>query len=391
MRYYIYSMSPDDFIALLVVLALALATTGIFLYGLWKLLRHYAVYERLKEFIQSLGLLRADENPVIAPSGHSWEAGGVMNPAAVSLGGRVHLFYRAVGNDGVSRVGYAAGDGRRFAERLPYPVFALDVGAPTRRFAMHSGLHASGGSLAGVEDPRAVVIDDTLYMTFSAFAGWDSLRIAVSSIKVADLLARRWKWTPPVYLSPVGQVHKNWVLFPEKINGKFAVLHSLHSGSRDRVLVDYLDTLDEDAAIESPYYPVTDESVWDSRLRGAGPPPIKTKDGWLLLYHATDAREPHRYKLGAMLLDLADPTKVIARSPVPVLSPDAHYENEGAKSGVVYATGATVSGDTLTVYYGGADSVVCTASVSLSGFLRKLKDNRGAKLKEARTMRHVFA
>ncbi len=371
-----------ELIALLIGYLFALFGTGLFLYALVKLLRTHAVRERIVEFARALGLMREHGNPLLVPGGHAWEAGGVMNPAAVEAGGRVHLLYRAVGDDGVSRIGYASSkNGSTFDERLPYPVFALGAADErTRRFAEHSGLKASGGSSAGVEDPRAVVIDGRLYMTFSAFGGWDALRIGVSSITVPDFLAKRWKWTPPVFLSPVGQVHKNWVLFPEKVNGKFAVLHSLHSGSRDRVLVEYLDTLDEHAAIESPYNPVKDESVWDSTLRGAGPPPIKTKDGWLLLYHATDAREPSRYKIGALLLDLHDPSKVIARSPLPILSPDAVYENEGFKSGVVYACGATVSGDTLMVYYGGADSVVCAAKTSLSRFLRNLKDNKTPQL-----------
>jgi predicted GH43/DUF377 family glycosyl hydrolase len=371
----------------LIALVGALLTTALFLYGLWKIVRTYRIKERLVEFAKAIGLIRSHGNPILVPRGHEWEAGGVMNPAAVEAGGRVHLFYRALGADGVSRIGYASEDG----DRLPYPVFALEGSNPdTRRFALHSGLHASGGSFAGVEDPRAVVIDDRMYMTFSAFAGWDSLRIAVSSISVKDLLAKRWKWTPPAYLSPPGEVHKNWVLFPEKINGKFAVLHSLHSGSRDRVLVDYVDTLDTDAGIKSPYNPVKDENVWDSTLRGAGPPPLKTPKGWLLLYHAVDAKEPGRYKLGAFLLDLADPTKILARSPFPVLAPDAPYENEGAKAGVVYATGATVSGDTLTVWYGGADSVVCKATTSLSKFLRKLSEGAKVELPSPQfTLAHV--
>lgn len=370
-----------EFLYLLPALIGALIATGLFLFGAWRLVRSYAIKERLAEFARALGLARASGNPVLVPSGHAFEAGGVMNPAAVEAGGRVHLFYRAVGTDGVSRLGYASSaDGARFDERLPYPVFALAAVADTRRFAEHSGLSKSGGSFAGVEDPRAVAIGGRVYLTFSAFAGWDALRIGVSSIAVSDLLAKRWNWTAPAYLSPVGEVHKNWVLFPEKIRGKFAVLHSLHSGSRDRVVIDYLDTLDADASIKSPYQPVTDESVWDSTMRGAGPPPIRTKDGWLLLYHATDSREPHRYKLGALLLDLDDPTKILARSPFPILSPEAAYENEGAKAGVVYATGATLRGDTLTVYYGGADSVVCAAETSLARFLRKLKDRKLATL-----------
>lgn len=351
----------------------ATIATGLFLFAVWNLVRTFSLYERLAEFARALGLSRDDGNPILVPRGHSFEAGGVMNPAAVEAGGRIHLFYRAVGDDGVSRIGYASSaDGRTFDDRPPYPVFALGVDPEaSRSFAAHEGLMASGGSFAGVEDPRAVVIDDTVHLTFNAFAGWNSLRIGMTTIKIGDLLAKRWKWTPPVYLSPRGEVQKSWVLFPEKRAGKFAVLHSLHSGSRDRVLVDELDELKDDPGIKSPYYPVTDGQVWDSRLRGAGPPPLPTKKGWLLLYHANDARESDRYKLGAMLLDRDDPSKVIARSPAPVLSPDEWYENAG-KPGIVYACGAVARDDTLHVYYGGGDSVVCAAKTSLKKLLGKL-------------------
>lgn len=369
-------------IAVLFGYAIALAATALFLYGLWHLARSHSLRERLEELARLLGLSREHGNPLLVSREHAWEGGGVMNPAAVEAGGRVHLFYRAVGADGVSRIGYASGkDGSRFDERLPYPVFSMERKTEPMNPELRAKLAGSGGTISGVgiEDPRAVVIDDTMFLSFSAFAGWDSLRIGVSSIAVSDLLNKRWKWTPPAYLSPEGQVHKNWVIFPEMFGGKYAVLHSLHSGSRDRVLVDYVDDLAH-ATIKSPYNPVKDESVWDSTLRGAGPPPIRTRDGWLLLYHATDAREPHRYKLGAMLLDLEDPSKVIARSPRPILEPDAWYENEGFKSGVVYACGAVVRGDTLYVYYGGADSVVCAAKTSLSSFLRQLKDRKAPKL-----------
>lgn len=361
-------------IALILALLLALGTSALFLYGLVVMIRQSRFKDRLAELARALGLVREDENPIIT-SIHPFEAGGVMNPAAVTAGGKTHLFYRAVGNDGVSRIGYAVSkDGGRIDERFPYPVFAI-AGTPQQiTTPVHAGLAASGGTWSGVgiEDPRAVVIGDRAYVSFNAFNGWNSLRIGISSISIDDLMKKRWKWTPPTYISPENQVHKSWVLFPEKINGKFAVLHSLHSGSRDRVLVDYLDSL-EDAQVQSVYDPKEDNAVWDSRLRGAGPPPLKTKDGWLLLYHANDAREGHKYKLGALLLDLEDPSKVIARSVHPVLEPDAPYENDG-KPGVVYACGATLQGDTLRVYYGGGDKVVCVAKTSLSQLLAALKD-----------------
>jgi predicted GH43/DUF377 family glycosyl hydrolase len=74
-----------------------------------------------------------------------------------------------------------------------------------------------------------------------------------------------------------------------------------------------------------------------------------------------------------MLLDLLDPTRVLARAPVPVLEPDAHYENNGAKPGIVYACGATAHDDKLTVYYGAADNFVCSASTQLSSFVDALR------------------
>ena len=124
--------------------------------------------------------------------------------------------------------------------------------------------------------------------------------------------------------------------------------------------------------------------AWDTWIRGAGPPPLKTKDGWLLLYHAMDVRDPNRYKLGAMLLDLNDPTKVLYRSRTPILEPDVYYENQGFKAGVVYSCGAVVKDGELYVYYGGADSVTCVAMANLDTFLDELK-TYGASAARRRT------
>jgi predicted GH43/DUF377 family glycosyl hydrolase len=114
------------------------------------------------------------------------------------------------------------------------------------------------------------------------------------------------------------------------------------------------------------------EEFWDSRIRGAGPPPIETSEGWLLLYHANDVREQHKYKLGAMLLDKNDPTKIIARSTKPILEPEGEFENAGIKPGIVYACGAIVRDGMLQVYYGGADNYVCMAAVPLKEFIDHL-------------------
>ncbi len=109
-------------------------------------------------------------------------------------------------------------------------------------------------------------------------------------------------------------------------------------------------------------------------------PPIKTGYGWLLLYHAIDHKDPGKYKLGAMILDLKDPTKILYRSKKPVLEPDEYYENEGFKAGVIYSCGAVVVNGRLIVYYGGADSVSCVATAKLDEFLKGLISDKEPKL-----------
>lgn len=337
--------------------------------------------QRLTEILRLKGLLlvRSLHNPILRPGKNPWTAEAVLNPAATVIEGRTHLLYRAIGIDGVSRLGYASSpDGVVFDERLPYPVYVAqkprNLPGHVRRYS--PVLYPSGGSWGGCEDPRMVVIEGRVYVTFNMFDGWDFIRVAAISIDEDDFLTKQfWKWDGPHLLSRPGELQKNWVLFPEKIGGKYAILHSVSP----RVEIAYRDSI-EDIGLTEPFIESWAgprdalpgrEGAWDSHVRGAGPPPLKTERGWLLFYHAIDNKDPGRYKLGAMLLDLADPTKVLHRSTVPVLSPDTHYENHG-KPGVVYACGATIHDGQLYIYYGGADKVVCVATASLEGFLDAL-------------------
>jgi predicted GH43/DUF377 family glycosyl hydrolase len=299
-----------------------------------------------------------------------------FNPAAVTMGNRVYLLYRAIGGDDTSVIGYAASDdGVNIVERSDEAVFSHRTNGSSPLTTIPAINYLSGsGSAGGSEDPRMVYLEEEgrVYLTYTAFDGWGSVRIALTSISRDDFLAHRWQWNDPVFLSPPGEVHKNWVLFPEKINGKFAILHSI---SPD-ISIDYVDDLDEfkddDRSITSHYLRTSGSKEWDSWVRGAGPPPIKTRLGWLLFYHAMDVRDPNRYKLGAMILDADDPTKILYRSRVPILEPEEWYENTGWKSGVVYSCGAVVRDGELAVYYGGADSVVCVAVADLDHFLDEL-------------------
>jgi predicted GH43/DUF377 family glycosyl hydrolase len=325
---------------------------------------------------------RHEGNPVITPIlSNAWENDGTFNPATVEDDeGNIHLLYRAVGSDGISRIGYARSiDGKDFSNRLPYPVYepVFENGKPDKKtiggpMSYNPYIYTSGGGWGGAEDPRAVLIGDRVYMMYTAFENWSSMRIALTSISLEDFKAGRWVWKKPRLISSPKNRSKNWLLFPEKINGKFAIIHSISP----KVLVDYIDDIDTfDGIIHSPRPEGPQpgrKNAWDHFLKGSGPPPIKTELGWLLLYHALEKNDTGKYRLGAMILDHNDPTKVLYRSQHPILSPDMHYENDG-KPGVVYASGTIVRGDDLYVYYGGGDKVVCVATTPLSKLLKYLK------------------
>jgi len=207
----------------------------------------------------------------------------------------------------------------------------------------------------------------------------------MTSISVEDLLANRWQWSKPVALSQEGELHKNWVLFPEKIRGKYAIVHALSPS----VLIEYVDSLShfsKGKRIESRKPSGGRLDSWDNSVRGIGPPPIKTSEGWLVLYHATSVRDPHKYKLGAMLLDLEHPEKILFRSNGPVLEPKMDYENTW-KPGVIYASGAVVRDGVLHVYYGGGDKVVAVATCGLNDLLLHLKNQEPYSLSTVKKFR----
>jgi len=328
---------------------------------------------------------RSEKNPIIAPKpGLWWASAATLNPAAVNIDGTVHLLFRAMGHDGISRIGYAKSkDGIHVDEVYPEPVFALEYSkfglrpVPEKKF--DPVMYPSGGSWGGCEDQRMVRIGDRVYVTFNAFDNWDNIRVGMVSISLKDFLNKKWNWSEMKFISPVGR-HKNWVLFPEKINDKYAILHNLHAEETDRVMVEYFNDMNA-LGVEDPRFKSPDPLrmpnrpiAWHLRMKAPGPAPIKTPEGWLLIYQAHDA-EMGKYKIGVLLLDLNDPTKIIARSSVPILTPDMWYENDW-KPGIVYMCGAVVKDGTLFMYYGGGDKYVCVATVPLSTLLDALKHDR---------------
>ncbi len=340
----------------------------------------------VKKKSSSLDLKRSQKNPIINPDSKLyWESKAAFNPSALYADGKVHIVYRAIGDSDISVLGYAdSKDGYHFDKNSKELAYYHKKKIPMDRTVPNISYASGGGWGGGCEDPRLTLLGDTVYMIYTAFDGWGSLRMALTSISLDDFVSRRWDWKEPALISPPGEIHKNWVIFPEKINGKYAIMHSFSP----KILIDYFDSLEELDGTKfirsNNTRPVDKTRTWDSWFRGVGPSPIKTKYGWLVIYHAMDYKNPDRYRIGAMLLDLKNPTKVLYRSKLPILEPEEWYENEGYKAGVVYTCGAVVKDGKLFVYYGGADKVVCVATADMNKFLDELMQSNVSKLKSTK-------
>jgi len=306
---------------------------------------------------------RYRRNPVLKPlAEHPWEAKAVFNPAAIDEDGTVRILYRAMGADDTSVLGYAESkNALKISKRLPDPVYV-----PRADFEQK---HAPGNS--GCEDPRLTRFDDTYYMLYTAVDAATPPRVALTTISADDLLSERFdRFEMPVLISPPGIDDKDACLFPEKIGGHYVILHRIQPS----IDINFLTSLDFDGEttwlIHNPFI-FPRRGMWDSRKIGINTAPVRTNQGWLILYHGVSEYDGH-YRVGAILLDLEHPEKVIGRSRHPIFEPEEDYEQLGIVPNVVFPCGAIVRGQKLITYYGGADRVVGVASIHLPKLIKSL-------------------
>ncbi|GAA0315812.1 glycoside hydrolase family 130 protein [Bacillus carboniphilus] len=213
----------------------------------------------------------------------------------------------------------------------------------------------------GVEDPRITQMGDEYYIYFSA----------VSPVGVGESLVKTTDFKTYGHLGMIfAPENKDVLIFPEKINGKYYAMHRPvpKSNGAPEVWIAESDNLRYWG--NHKFLFGLREGKWDDARIGGGAVPFKTEKGWLELYHG--ATKDHRYCMGAVLLDLEDPTKVIARSEAPLVEPDAPYEAEGFFGGVVFSCGVLVHGDVVKMYYGAADTSMACCELSLSEILDSL-------------------
>ena len=342
---------------------------------------------------------RFASNPIIStkdilPSNKDWKVECVLNPGAFEFDGKIWLLLRVaerpVQKDGIVSFPIHSEIGGFEIKEFNTNDPDLDVSDP-RMVAYKDNLYLStlshlhlvssddgihftetkeilsrifgSGVLEtyGIEDCRVSKLGDRYYLTYT--------QVSEKGVGVGMMHTSDWQsFTREGMILPPH--NKDCTLFEEKINGLYFCLHRpsgiglggnfiwvssspdlRHWGSHHCILQ-------------------TREGMWDSARVGAGASPIKTSKGWLEIYHGADSN--HRYCLGAILLDLNDPTKLLARSHQPLLEPTESYEQTGFFGHVVFTNGHIVKGDEITIYYGASDEVICGATLSISAILENL-------------------
>ncbi len=323
----------------------------------------------LRKEAKIVQLRRNKENPILkANPKQDWEAGAVFNPGAVmDEKGVIHLLYRAIRSgytkkpdygyeNYISVIGHAVSkDGIHFKQRR----VLIDMTKPFDKFS--------------AEDARITKLGKEYFITYTGLTSpafsWTGYRPILASTKDFKKVKKYGRIGPDIN-------NKDVVIFPEKINDKIAILQRIEPDTQ----IVYFDNLNQLKANHSDdywkyylrnlgkYSVLTRRFRWEAMKVGAGPPPIRTDEGWLLIYHATDERNV--YRAGAVLLDLENPQKVMYRATLPILEPKKKYERKGDVPNVVFPTGAVVKDGQLLVYYGAADKVCCLATCDLKKLLK---------------------
>ena len=213
----------------------------------------------------------------------------------------------------------------------------------------------------GIEDCRVSQIGADYYLTYTAVSP-NGVAVGLRSTRDWENFTRHGIIFPPH--------NKDCALFDEKIGGNYFALHRPSSPELGGNYIWLAESSDLLRWGGHRCLVKTRPGMWDNARVGAGAAPIRTTAGWLEIYHGAD--ENNRYCLGALLLDLNRPWKVLGRSQKPIMEPIAQYERSGFFGSVVFTNGQLVDGDQLTIYYGASDFAICGARFSITEILKSL-------------------
>lgn len=341
---------------------------------------------------------REPANPVVRPGGPAWRRAVTMNPAVFHDGEQFWMLERAAGclRPFICHLGLLrSDDGVEWELAADEPVFTPAM---------------CGSPIGSVQDPRVTRLEGRWWMTFayrpyawsshptavgvpeshetdfpdlppappagaagsSNVAGGRSDNLTRSGLAVSD---DGQHWSLHGWITPSHIDDRNVILFPEKIGGQYVVLRRPLEPERSSI---WFSTSDDLLSWSDPMPLAQAAFPWESNRIGGSCPPIRTAEGWLLLYHGVETTDPAvravTYRMGAMLLDLEDPTRILARTPEPIFEPKEYYETTGAYiPNVVFPTSCIQQGDTLMLYYGACDTCIGLARASMAALLRHLR------------------
>lgn len=308
-------------------------------------------------------LKRYEGNPILTARDFPRPVNSVFNAGAAKHGDEYVLLNRVEDLEGLSCLWVARSqDGLHFT---PDPQPAM-VRATKGHYATYEEY--------GIEDPRITRIADLYYVTYTCYSKYAP---CVGLARTRDF--RTFERMGVISLPP----NKDVVLFPEKVGGRYARLDrpSIVVGKCDvggDIWISYSPDLLHWGDPRSVMQPR--KGRWDNKKIGAGAPPIKTEQGWLEIYHGVrETGSGVLYRLGAVLLDLEDPSRVIGRAAEPVLSPAATEDFLGDVMNVVFTCGAILEDDgEIKIYYGAPDQVMCLATAPVDEVIALCLRGKGA-------------
>ncbi len=293
---------------------------------------------------------RWEGNPAIAAEDIPFPCNTVFNAAAVKVDDRYILLLRVEDLRGHSVLALASSDDGYHFSVEPEPVMTPAVDGP---FAPYER--------KGIEDPRITFLEGTYYVVYTAVSDFGP-RLGLARTDDFHSFERIALISEPD--------NKDAALFPRKIGGRYARLDRPLTGSTGHIWISYSHDLIHwgDSHVVMPLR----GDRWDSWRVGASAPPIETEYGWLEIYHGVKhTMSGPLYRLGAAMLDRDDPTRVLCRSAIPILSPREQYERMGDIPNVVYSCGAIMEDDKqIKIYYSGADTCVCVGTVGLGELMK---------------------
>ena len=331
---------------------------------------------------------RHPANPIVVPGLYPWRMATVFNPGVIYDEGRFYLYERAAGSLRPFHcyIGLLESeDGVTFRHVTDQPVWTP---------AMAGCKHGS------VQDPRVVRIGDAYYMTFAyrpyawnsyptgigvpessqaAYPGFSGRAEENQTRSGIAVSIDRVHWELLGWVSDPSYDDRDVILFPERVNGRWCALRrpvgfvDVSTAHREHPAIcisfsDDLHTWSPPRRVLEPMF------AWEDNRIGGSTPPIRTPAGWLVFYHGVQTVDPSIrrvcYRLGVALLDLNDPTRVLARAPRYIMEPEAYYERFGLYiPNVIFPTASVVKDGLVYLYYGVCDTAIALATARLDDVL----------------------